>query len=101
MLSSDANQAKRSLGDVTFSPAPLNFNTSLVLNETTLYSDAYLTAALDGGSLDLSITVGGTLVYNVVKSVLGQSNDTSFWSTCEPITNQALNPPQQSLLKST
>ncbi|KAF3761571.1 hypothetical protein M406DRAFT_333631 [Cryphonectria parasitica EP155] len=65
----DTSETKRSLGSVTFSPAPLNFNTSLVVNDTTLYSDDFFTADVSG-SLNLSITVGGTLVYNVLKSEL-------------------------------
>ncbi|PSR81559.1 hypothetical protein BD289DRAFT_484360, partial [Coniella lustricola] len=70
VLSSESSQDKRALGDVTFSPAPLNFNASLELNETTLFEVLGVTASLDGGSIDLSVTVGGTLVYNVLKSEL-------------------------------
>lgn len=71
----NASPDKRSLGSVTYSPAPVNFNTSLVLNETSLFSDEYFTAAVDSGDLTISVTVGATIVYNVLKSELGESRD--------------------------
>lgn len=42
-----------------------------MLNETTLYSDGDFTATLESGSLTISVTVGGFLTYNVLKSELG------------------------------
>lgn len=65
---------KRGLGEITFDPDPLNFSTGLVLNSTTIYSDDYFVATLDSGFLDLSVTIGGFLVYNVIKSELGMSD---------------------------
>lgn len=62
---------KRGLGDVTYSPDPINFSTELVLNETVLFSDDSFSANLDSGDLSLSVTVGGSLTYNVLKSELG------------------------------
>lgn len=69
---STASKAKRALGDVTYSPDPINFSTDLVLNETVLFSDDSFTATLDSGDLSLSVTVGGSLTYNVLKSELGE-----------------------------
>lgn len=69
---SSASKARRAIGDVTYSPDPINFSTDLVLNETVLFSDDSFTATLDSGDLSLSVTVGGSLTYNVLKSELGQ-----------------------------
>ncbi|KAJ4392263.1 hypothetical protein N0V93_005888 [Gnomoniopsis smithogilvyi] len=67
---STASKVKRTIGDVTYSPDPINFSTELVLNETVLFSDDSFTATLDSGDLSLSVTVGGSLTYNVLKSEL-------------------------------
>lgn len=69
---SGASKAKRGLGSVTFSPDPVNFSTELVLNETVLFSDDSFTATLESGDLSLSVTVGGSLTYNVITSTLGK-----------------------------
>lgn len=66
-------QAKRALGTVTYEPDPVNFNTSLVLNDTIIYEyDPYFTATLDTLDLDLSVTVGAKIVYNILTSTLGK-----------------------------
>lgn len=51
----------------------MNFNTTLALNDTTIYEyDPYFTATLDSLDLDLSVTVGAKIVYNVLTSTLGK-----------------------------
>ncbi|CAN8096470.1 unnamed protein product [Discula destructiva] len=67
---STSSMAKRGLGSVTFSPDPINFSTDLVLNETVLFSDDSFTATLESGDLSISVTVGGSLTYNVITSTL-------------------------------
>lgn len=63
--------AKRSLGSITYSPDPINFATDLVLNETVLFEVDDFSATVDSGSLDISVTVGGSLTYNILTSTLG------------------------------
>lgn len=65
------SKAKRGLGTVTYSPDPINFATDLVLNETTLFEVADFSASVDSGSLDISVTIGGFLTYNIITSTLG------------------------------
>lgn len=66
------SNTKRGLGEITYSPDPVNFATELVLNETVLFSDDSFSATLESGDLSLSVTVGGSLTYNVLKSTLGK-----------------------------
>lgn len=70
---STASGTKRGLGSVTFSPDPVSFSTELVLNETVLFSDDGFTASLESADLSISVTVGGSLTYNVITSTLGKS----------------------------
>lgn len=69
---STVSNKKRGLGDVTYSPDPVNFATELVLNETVLFSDDGFSATLESGDLSISVTIGGLLTYNVLKSELGK-----------------------------
>lgn len=66
-----SSKAKRGLGSVTYSPDPINFSTDLVLNETSLFSTDDFSATVDSGSLDISVTIGGFLTYNIITSTLG------------------------------
>lgn len=70
---STVSKAKRGLGSVTFDPAPVTFAEELALNETVLFSDDGFTATLESGDLSISVSVGGSLTYNVLKSELGKS----------------------------
>lgn len=67
-----ARKPKRGLGTITYEPDPVNFNTSLVLNDTSIYENDAFTATLDTLGLDLSVTVGAKIVYNVLTSTLGE-----------------------------
>lgn len=72
-LDATAVKTKRALGTITYEPDPVNFNTSLVLNDTTIFEyDPYFTATLDKLELDLSVNVGAKIVYNVLTSTLGK-----------------------------
>lgn len=65
------SSSKRGLGSVTYSPDPINFSTDLVLNETVLFETDDFSATVDSGSLDISVTVGGFITYNIITSTLG------------------------------
>lgn len=72
-MSSPQAKTKRALGQITYEPDPVNFNSTLALNDTTIYEyDPYFTATLDSLDLDLSVTVGAKIVYNVLTSTLGE-----------------------------
>lgn len=68
---SSSSKAKRSIGEITYSPDPVNFATDLVLNETVVFEVADFSATVDSGSLDISVTIGGFLTYNILTSTLG------------------------------
>lgn len=70
--------AKRTLGSITYSPDPINFATDLVLNETVLFEVDDFSATVDSGSLDISVTVGGSLTYNILTSTLGAFSNPCF-----------------------
>lgn len=69
---SSVSNTKRGLGEVTYSPDPVNFSTDLVLNETVLFSDDGFSATLESGDLSLSVTVGGSITYNIITTTLSK-----------------------------
>lgn len=89
---SSSSKTRRSIGEITYSPDPVNFATDLVLNETVLFEADAFSATVDSGSLDISVTIGGFLTYNILTSTLGtfavffllseESERQTFFSIC-------------------